>query len=68
MWMNDLRTLMLRALLLDWFGQVLILAIIMSIDAWYGIDLGVDSESLQGAGALACFRAAALSPAGLAVR
>ena len=40
--MNDLRTLMLRALLLDWFGQVLILAVIMSIDAWNGIDLGVD--------------------------
>ena len=40
--MNDLRTLMLRALLLDWFGQVLILAVIMSTDAWYGIDLGVD--------------------------
>ena len=44
--MNDLRTLMLRALLLDWLGQVLIVAVIFLMPAWTGIDLGADG--LQG--------------------
>ena len=48
MWMTDLRTLMLRALLLDWIGQVLILALILLMPAWTGIDLG--GHSLQGQG------------------
>ena len=46
--MTDLRTLMLRALLLDWIGQVLILALILLMPAWTGIDLG--GHSLQGQG------------------
>ena len=44
--MNNLRTLMLRALLLDWLGQVLIVAVIFLMPAWTGIDLGADG--LQG--------------------
>lgn len=46
--MHDPRTLLLRALLLDWFGQVLILAWMLSMPAWSGIALG--GESLQGQG------------------
>ena len=46
--MNDLRTLMLRALLLDWIGQVLIVASILLMPAWTGIDLA--GKSFQGQG------------------
>ena len=46
MWIHDLRTLLLRALLLDWLGQVLILVFMLSIPAWTGIAIGGDS--LQG--------------------
>ena len=48
MWMNDLRTLMLRALLLDWFGQILILVLFLSVPAWTGIDLNAESIQVQG--------------------
>ena len=34
---NDPRTLLLRALLLDWFGQLLLLAGIMFGPAWLGL-------------------------------
>lgn len=53
MWMHDPRTLLLRALLLDWLGQVLILALILSMPAWTGVALGGDS--LQGQGAWLVF-------------
>ncbi|CAK22531.1 sugar transferase [Synechococcus sp. CS-197] len=46
--MHDPRTLLLRALLLDWLGQVLILALIIAMPAWTGVALGGDS--LQGQG------------------
>ena len=46
--MNNLRSLMLWALLLDWLGQVLIMVLILSMPAWTGIDLG--GESLHGQG------------------
>ena len=46
--MHGLRTLLLSALLLDWVGQVLILALIISTPAWTDIILGGDS--LQGQG------------------
>ena len=48
MLMHDPRTLLLRALLLDWFGQVLILVLMLSMPAWTGIALG--GETLQGQG------------------
>ena len=48
MWMTDLRTLFLRALLLDWLGQFLILALIISLPALTGIDIGFDSLRGQG--------------------
>ena len=51
--MHDPRTLLLRALLLDWLGQVLILALILSMPAWTGVALGGDS--LQGQGAWLVF-------------
>ena len=41
--MNDLRLLLLRALLLDWLGQVLILALLFLMPAWTGIALGGDT-------------------------
>ena len=46
--MNNPRTLLLRALLLDSLGQVLILALILALPDWIGIPLGGDS--LQGQG------------------
>ena len=48
MWINDLRTLMLRAFLLDLIGQVLILALILFMPALTGVDLG--GNDLQGQG------------------
>ena len=48
MWMTNLRTLFLRALLLDWLGQSLILALIISLPALTGIDIGFDSLRGQG--------------------
>ena len=44
--MHDLRTLMIGALLLDWFGQALILALIISFHGLTGIVIG--GETLQG--------------------
>ena len=46
--MNNPRMLLLRALLLDWLGQVLILPLILLMPAWTGIALR--SYSLQGQG------------------
>ena len=46
--MNDLRSLLIRALLLDSLGQFLILTLILSMPVLTGIDLGEDS--LQGQG------------------
>ena len=46
--MNDLRTLMLRAFLLDWLGQLLILVFILSNPVWSGLDIGVVSFQGQG--------------------
>ena len=46
--MHNPRPLLLRALLLDWLGQILILPLILSLSAWTGIPLGGDS--LQGQG------------------
>ena len=48
MWMNDLRTLMLWALLLDWLGLVLILALVLWMPHWTGIAIGGDSLNGQG--------------------
>ena len=44
--MHDLRTLLLRALLLDWLGQASILAMMLWMPTWTGIVIGGDS--LQG--------------------
>ena len=44
--MHDLRTLLLRALLLDWLGQASILAMMLWMPTWTGIVIG--GESLQG--------------------
>ncbi len=46
--MNEPRKLLLRALLFDFFGQVLILGLMLSLPPWTGIDLGVDSLQSQG--------------------
>ena len=46
MWMTDRRTLMLWALLLDWLGQLLVVALIWSVPALTGIHLG--GRSLYG--------------------
>ena len=46
--MNDQRTLMLRALLLDWFGQLLTLALFLSMPAWSGMQVGAESLKEQG--------------------
>ena len=40
MWGRDPRTLLLRALLLDWFGQILILVLIMLAPAAFGVPIG----------------------------
>ena len=40
MWGSDPRTLLLSALLLDWFGQVLILGLIMLTPAAFGVVIG----------------------------
>ena len=41
--MHDLRALLLRALLLDWLGLLLILALISWMPDWTGIAIGGDS-------------------------
>ena len=46
--MHDLRTLLLRALLLDWLGLVLILALVLWMPHWTCIALGGDSLHGQG--------------------
>ena len=46
--MNNLRSLMLWALLLDWLGQVLIFVCILAMSPWTGVDLGADSLQVQG--------------------
>ena len=46
--MHDLRTLLLSALLLDWLGLVLILALVLWMPHWTGIALGGDSLHGQG--------------------
>ena len=51
--MHDLRTLLLRALLFDLLGQVLILAVMLSLPAWTGITVGGDT--LQGQGSWLIF-------------
>ena len=48
MWMNDVRKSMLRALLLDWLGQVLILVLIVSSMDLTVIDLSFESLQRQG--------------------
>ena len=48
MWMHDPRMLLLRALLLDWLGQVVVLALILWLPAWTGIAIGGDSLKGQG--------------------
>ena len=48
MWMHDPRMLLLRALLLDWLGQVVVLALILWMPAWTGIAIGGDSLKGQG--------------------
>ena len=40
---HDPRTLLLRALLLDWFGQLLILALILCSSEWLSLPLAVSS-------------------------
>ena len=50
--MLDPRTLLLFALLLDWVGQVLILALMLSMPAWIGMAHGF--ESLQEQGLVLC--------------
>ena len=40
MWGRDPRTLLLRALLLDWLGQILILVLIMLAPAVFGVPIG----------------------------
>jgi lipopolysaccharide/colanic/teichoic acid biosynthesis glycosyltransferase len=40
MWGRDPRTLLLRALFLDWFGQILILVLIMLAPAAFGVPIG----------------------------
>ena len=40
MWGPDPRTLLLRALLLDWLGQILILVLIMVAPAAFGVPIG----------------------------
>ena len=44
--MNDLRTLMIRALFLDWIGQVVILGLILLVPALTGSNFAI--ESLEG--------------------
>ena len=51
--MSDQRTLMLWALLFDWLGQILILALILSLPDLTGIDLG--GESINGQGSWLAF-------------
>ena len=46
--MHDPRMLLLWALLLDWLGQVLILALILRMPEWTGIAIGGDSLKGQG--------------------
>ena len=46
--MLDPRTLLLFALLLDWVGQVLILALMLSMPAWIGMAHGFESLQEQG--------------------
>ena len=53
MWMNDQRTLLLRALLFDWLGQVLILAFILFMPKWTGI--AISGQSLFGQGSWLVF-------------
>ena len=48
MWMNNLRSLMLLALLLDWFGQVLIFVCILAFSSWTGVGASGDSLQAQG--------------------
>ncbi len=40
MWGRDPRTLLFRALLLDWLGQILILVLIMLAPAAFGVPMG----------------------------
>ena len=40
MWNRDPRTLLLRALLLDWLGQILILVLIMLAPSAFGVPMG----------------------------
>ena len=40
MWGHDPRTLLLLALLIDWFGQLVIFAGIMLSPGWLGIPIG----------------------------
>ena len=64
--MNDLRTPMLRALLLDWIGQVVILAMMLWMPALTGIVIAIESFKGQ---ELWLFSLLLLYPlAGLAIR
>ena len=51
--MNDQRTLLLRALLFDWLGQVLILAFILFMPKWTGF--AISGQSLFGQGSWLVF-------------
>ena len=67
MWGHDPRTLLLSALLLDWLGQLLILAVIALSPAWVGVPYG-RTTPFRRSGALVDLLPAAVSPARLAVR
>jgi len=54
MWGHDPRTLILRALLLDWLGQLLILLLIVVSPYWLAIPLGGPHLEGQGAWLLFC--------------
>ena len=53
MWGRDPRTLLLRALLLDWLGQLLILALLMAIPVALAVPIG--GSQLEGQGAWLAF-------------
>ena len=56
MWWHDPRILLLRALLLDWFGQFLILAVIVCNPAWFAFPKGTPVQlEVHGIWLIFCF-------------